>query len=111
MSIRPWDDYAPAVTANGTLFFTSRRPESTNRQDYMDDVYRVNNIRWRTGKNLHGSPENINTPESQGAISISPDGRTLYLALCAGNRMASENVTFTSPSGMTRGHPESDQSA
>ncbi|MBR9977785.1 MAG: PD40 domain-containing protein [Bacteroidetes bacterium] len=76
----PWDDYAPAVTANGTLFFTSRRP-NPNRQDFMDDVYRVNNIDGNWEKPVY-LPENINNPESQGAISISPDGRTLYLALC-----------------------------
>ena len=39
-----WDDYAPAVTANGTLFFTSRRL-TPKRLDYMDDVYRVNHTK------------------------------------------------------------------
>jgi outer membrane protein OmpA-like peptidoglycan-associated protein len=85
----PWDDYAPAVTANGTLFFTSRRP-NPNRQDFGDDVYRVNHIpdtmlfgkrgEWEKPEYLS---ENINTPESQGAISVSPDGRKLYVALCS----------------------------
>ncbi|MFZ1729050.1 MAG: OmpA family protein [Bacteroidota bacterium] len=76
----PWDDYAPAVTANGTLFFTSRRP-TPKRQDFWDDVYRVNHIDKDWEKPTYLS-EVINTPESQGAISISPDGRTLYMALC-----------------------------
>ena len=81
-----WDDYAPAVTANGTLFYTSRRL-NPKRLDYMDDVYRVNHTKdpgmlgdkWEKPEYLS---EMINTPESQGAISISPDGRTLYVALC-----------------------------
>jgi outer membrane protein OmpA-like peptidoglycan-associated protein len=82
-----WDDYAPAVTANGTLFFTSRRL-NTKRLDYMDDVYRVNHTKdpGTFGGNKWEKPEYlsemINTPESQGAISVSPDGRTLYVALC-----------------------------
>lgn len=75
-----WDDYAPAVTANGTLFFTSRRP-NPRRLDFMDDVYRVDHIDRNWEKPVYLS-DVINTPESQGAISISPDGRTLYLALC-----------------------------
>ncbi|MDH7516550.1 MAG: OmpA family protein [Bacteroidota bacterium] len=77
----PWDDYAPAVTANGTLFFTSRRP-NPKRLDYGDDVYRVNHIGRDWEKPTYLS-EAINTPESQGAISVSPDGRTLYVALCS----------------------------
>ncbi len=76
-----WDDYAPAVTANGNLFFTSRRP-NPNRQDYGDDIYRVNHIGMDWEKPQYLS-ETINTVESQGAISISPDGNTLYLALCS----------------------------
>jgi hypothetical protein len=76
-----WDDYAPAVTANGTLFFTSRRL-NPKRLDYMDDVYRVNHQKdpgtftrqWEKPVYLS---DMINTPESQGAISVSPDGRTL----------------------------------
>jgi outer membrane protein OmpA-like peptidoglycan-associated protein len=75
-----WDDYAPAVTANGTLFFTSRRP-TPKRQDYMDDVYRVDHIDRNWEKPTYLS-DVINTPESQGAISVSSDGRTLYVALC-----------------------------
>ena len=76
-----WNDYAPAVTANGTLFFTSRRP-NPKRLDYGDDVYRVNhtNKEWEKPQYLS---DMINTPESEGAISISPDGRTLYVALCS----------------------------
>ncbi|MAT40511.1 MAG: hypothetical protein CL946_13020 [Ectothiorhodospiraceae bacterium] len=76
-----YDDYAPAVTANGALFFTSRRL-NPNRVDYGDDIYRVNHIGTDWEKPQYLS-ESINTPESQGAISVSPDGRTLYLALCS----------------------------
>ena len=75
-----WNDYAPAVTANGSLFFTSRRP-NPKRLDYGDDVYRVNHIGKDWEKPTYLS-EMINTPESQGAISVSPDGRSLYVALC-----------------------------
>ncbi|MBI5646275.1 MAG: PD40 domain-containing protein [Ignavibacteriae bacterium] len=76
----PWNDYAPAVSANGTLFFTSRRP-NPKRVDYGDDVYRTNNIKGEWEKPTYLS-EMINTPESQGAISVSGDGKTLYVALC-----------------------------
>jgi outer membrane protein OmpA-like peptidoglycan-associated protein len=77
----PWDDYAPAVTADGTLFFTSRRPNPKGL-DYGDDVYRVNHTGRNWEKPVYLS-ETINTPESQGAISISADGRTLFVALCS----------------------------
>jgi outer membrane protein OmpA-like peptidoglycan-associated protein len=76
----PWNDYAPAVTANGTLFFTSRRP-NPKRLDYGDDVYRVSHVEKNWEKPQYLS-EMVNTPESEGAICISPDGRTLYVALC-----------------------------
>ncbi len=76
-----FNDYAPAVTANGTLFFTSRRL-NPKRQDYGDDVYRVNHIGkdWEKPQWLS---ENVNSPESQGAISITPDERQLYVAECS----------------------------
>lgn len=77
----PWDDYAPAVTASGTLFFTSRRP-TPKGLNFGDDVYRVNHIGRDWEKPVYLS-EMINTQESQGAISVSPDGRTIYLALCS----------------------------
>ncbi len=77
----PYDDYAPAVTADGTLFFTSRRP-NPNRLDFGDDVYRVNHIETDWEKPTYLS-EVINTKESQGAISVAPDGKTLYVALCS----------------------------
>ena len=76
-----FNDYAPAVTANGTLFFTSRRP-NPKLLDYGDDVYRVNHIGTDWEKPQYLS-ELVNTPESQGAISITPDGRELYIALCS----------------------------
>jgi outer membrane protein OmpA-like peptidoglycan-associated protein len=77
----PWDDYAPAVTASGSLFFTSRRP-NPKRLNYGDDVYRTSHIGkdWEKPEYLS---DQVNTPESQGSISISADGRNLYVALCS----------------------------
>ncbi len=77
----PYDDYAPAVTAGGSLFFTSRRL-NPKRLDYGDDVYRTSHIGrdWEKPEYLS---DQVNTPESQGSISISADGRTLFVALCS----------------------------
>ncbi len=81
-----WNDYAPAVTANGTLFFTSRRPNPKGL-DYGDDVYRVNHTRNHEGGKDWEKPQAlsdlVNTPESQGSISISADGKTLFVTLCS----------------------------
>lgn len=76
-----YNDYAPAVSANGTLFFTTRRL-NPKRVDFGDDVYRVNHIGkdWEKPQYLS---ESVNTPESQGAISITPDERQLYYAECS----------------------------
>lgn len=76
-----FDDYAPAVSANGTLFFTSRRL-NPKRLNYGDDVYRVNHIGndWEKPQYLS---DLVNTPESQGAICITPDEKQLYFAQCS----------------------------
>lgn len=76
-----YNDYAPAVTANGTLFFTSQRL-NPKRQNYGDDAYRVNHIAkdWEKPQYLS---EMVNTQESQGAICITPDEKQLYVAQCS----------------------------
>ena len=81
------DEYLPYLTADGQyLLFTSRRPESVggfNRslQDYSEDFYfsTKENEGWSAAQNL-GRP--INTPENEGAASITQDGSIIFFTAC-----------------------------
>ncbi len=77
-------EYMPVLTADGgKLFFTARREESTGGFNYDSGIYeedfffstRGEDSVWVGPENL-GEP--INTDKSEGACSISPDGRHIY---------------------------------
>jgi tetratricopeptide (TPR) repeat protein len=81
------DDYAPSVTADGRiLVFTSRRPGVSNAVDengdyrYFEDIYysdwNMQNQEWETAERFS---ENVNSPTHDGVLSMSPDGKELYV--------------------------------
>ncbi|MCC7051357.1 MAG: PD40 domain-containing protein, partial [Bacteroidia bacterium] len=77
-------DYAPLLTADeNTIYFTSRRPETTGgKQDelgnYFEDIYtsHKNSKEWVAAKNL-GAP--VNSPTNDACTGISPDGQSLII--------------------------------
>ncbi len=81
------DDYLPFLTADDQyLIFTARRPETTGGfdprlQDYPEDFFysEFENGSWQKVKNL-GPP--INTPNNEGAASITQDGKTIFFTGC-----------------------------
>ena len=81
------DEYLPYLTADDAyLLFTSRRAQSIggfNRmlQDYSEDFfYSVkSDTGWTQASNLGGP---INTPENEGAASITQDGSTIFFTSC-----------------------------
>ena len=76
----PEDDFAPSITANGSmLFFTSGRPDPDGRTQRDFWMSRLDGGFWTTPTNV-GPP--INTAMNEGTPSISSDGQTLYFAAC-----------------------------
>lgn len=83
-----YDDFAPAITADGSiLYFTSRRP-STNTvryaesKDFGDDIFaskRDDKGNWGPCMAL---PSPVDSKDDEGAIGISPDGQKVYYSLC-----------------------------
>jgi hypothetical protein len=83
-----FDEYAPAVTANGQrLYFTSRRSTSVGGDideggDYkfFEDVYYTE---WSEEKNMwsnsRGVEGEVNSPTYDAILSISPDGNQMYV--------------------------------
>lgn len=77
-------DYSPVLTADqNTLFFTSRRPESTgglkdDEGNYFEDIYSSTREKngWSKAVNI-GPP--INTPGNEASVGISPDGQTILI--------------------------------
>ena len=77
-------DYSPVLSADqNTIFFTSRRPETTGGKkdvegNYMEDIYMSTktNSGWSKASNI-GSP--INTDEHEATVGISPDGQTILI--------------------------------
>jgi len=77
-------DYSPVLSADQqSLFFTSRRPESTggqkdNEGNYMEDIYVSSKTKtgWSPAVNI-GAP--INTNENEATVGISPDGQTILI--------------------------------
>lgn len=80
----PYADYSPVLTADqSTLFYTSRRSESTGRQkdnegNFYEDIYMSTKTKkgWSSAKNI-GTP--INTNEHEATVGISPDGQTILI--------------------------------
>jgi tetratricopeptide (TPR) repeat protein len=83
-----YDDYAPSVTADGRLLvFTSRRSSGlSNDVDvngdyrYFEDIYfsEWDDVNSQWGKAERFS-ENVNTPTHDAVLSLSPDGKELYV--------------------------------
>lgn len=76
-------EYLPTFTADGeTLIYTARVPAKTQRGDYVEqeDFYMSTNVdgEWQKGEPI----TDINTPLSEGAQSISADGRFLVFTGC-----------------------------
>ncbi len=77
-------DYSPVITADQTtLFFTSRRPESSggqkdNEGNFFEDIYMSSKTKkgWSKATNI-GTP--INTNEHEATVGISPDGQTILI--------------------------------
>lgn len=77
-------DYSPVLSADqNTLFFTSRRPESTGSQkdadgNFMEDIYTSEKTKtgWSLAKNI-GAP--INTDWHEATVGLSPDGQTILI--------------------------------
>ena len=77
-------DYSPVLSADqSTLFFTSRRPETTGTQkddngNNMEDIYMSEKTKlgWSKAKNI-GSP--INGEWHEASVGISPDGQTILI--------------------------------
>ncbi|MFN0202432.1 MAG: OmpA family protein, partial [Bacteroidia bacterium] len=85
----PGDEYLPSLTADDkTLMFTARRSECTGGYNryyggFTEDLFIAENQEneWTDALNI-GEP--INTPENDGAVSISQDGKMIFFS--AGER-------------------------
>lgn len=79
-----WKEYVPVITAdNETLFFTSRRPDSTAKLkdpngEYFEDIYvsEKENGSWEQATNI-GQP--INSETHDATVAISADGNTMII--------------------------------
>ncbi len=81
-----YTDYRPSISADGkTMIFTSARPEGKGGLQvkdgkYFEDVYvskfNQNTEKWSTAEMLEGA---VNTKEHDANVSISPDGKSIYL--------------------------------
>lgn len=81
-----FDDYGPSISADEkTLIFTSRRPDNKGGDvdvdgKYFEDIFISN---WNAAENKWDKAEAIkgrlNTEYHDACLSISPDGRTIYV--------------------------------
>ena len=81
-----FDDYGPSVSADQkTLIFTSRRPDTKGGLIDVDGKYFEDILisTWDKDLNIWGKAEGIkgrlNTEYHDGCLSISPDGRYIYV--------------------------------
>ncbi len=80
----PYGDYSMVLSADqNTLFFTSRRPESTGSEkdddgNHMEDIYMSDKTKtgWSKATNI-GTP--INSDWHEATVGISPDGQTILI--------------------------------
>ncbi|MCW3072454.1 MAG: hypothetical protein JWO44_2344 [Bacteroidetes bacterium] len=94
-------DYSPVLSADqSTIFFTSRRPETTGSQkddegNNMEDIYTADKTKsgWSKATNI-GSP--VNTEWHEATVGISPDGQTI---LVYKDDMGDGNIYSTSLDG------------
>jgi Tol biopolymer transport system component len=85
-----YDDKTPCITADGKkLVFNSRRPETTDAPldvegdgRYFEDIYMSQwdtlNHKWTPAEPV---PGNVNTDAHDGVLSISPDGKQIFIYL------------------------------
>lgn len=77
-------DYSLVLTADqNTLFFTSRRPETTGGQkdadgNNMEDIYKAEKTKTGWGKATNAGSK-INTEWHEASVGISPDGQTILI--------------------------------
>lgn len=77
-----FSDFAPVITADESeLIFTSKRPNSGNKDDnldYYEDIYKTIKLdgQWTTPKNM-GNP--VNTKVNDASIGMSVDGQQLFI--------------------------------
>ncbi|MBA2611051.1 MAG: OmpA family protein [Bacteroidetes bacterium] len=80
----PYADYSGIFSADqNTLFFTSRRPQTTggekdNEGNYMEDIYTSSKTKngWSTAQNI-GAP--INTEWHEATVGVSPDAQMILI--------------------------------
>lgn len=93
-----FDEYAPAVTADGKLLlFTSRRSDATGGgideggdYKFFEDIYfsewSQERAEWLEARGVEGE---VNTPDYDAVLSVAPDGSSMYIyrntAKSAGN--------------------------
>ncbi|MEQ9439521.1 MAG: OmpA family protein [Cyclobacteriaceae bacterium] len=83
-------DYAPLITSDGrSLIFTSRREGSTGGKtaydnNFFEDIY-ISRKQGNTWRNPEKISENINTYYHECGAAISPDGKTLFIYVDAGD--------------------------
>ncbi|MDD4703273.1 MAG: OmpA family protein [Bacteroidales bacterium] len=79
------DQYLPTLTADEqTFIFTSLIPDTIDfglRIQMVEDFFETNKVegKWEKAKKM---PTPFNSLENEGALSISPDGRTAYFTRC-----------------------------
>jgi len=82
-----WPDYGPSVNEDETLIvLTSRRPEGNLNQDVFEDnfpyeeifISNMRNDNWIKATNIS---DIINTPFFESSLTISQDGKELYIYL------------------------------
>lgn len=102
-------DYVPAVSADEqVLLFTSRRDNSTGGKidetgQFFEDIYmstKVNDSTWGAPVQL---PTNINTPNNDACVGLSPDGMELFIYKDENNG----DLFFSSLEGKTWSNPKS----
>lgn len=80
----PYADYSPVLSADqNTLYFTSRRPETTGGQkdadgNNMEDIYM--SVRHKTGwSKAENMGSRINSEWHEASVGVSPDGQTILI--------------------------------
>ena len=80
----PYADYSPVLSADqGTIYFTSRRPETTGSQkdadgNFMEDIFMSvkSKAGWSKATNAGTA---INSEWHDASVGISPDGQTILI--------------------------------
>ncbi|MBA3681676.1 MAG: OmpA family protein [Bacteroidetes bacterium] len=103
----PYADYSAIFSADqNTLFFTSRRPQSTggekdNEGNYMEDIYMSSKTKtgWSAAQSI-GAP--INTEWHEATVGVSPDAQMILIYK---DDMGDGNIYSTSLDGDTWSKP------